>query len=380
MSKQKITLVPIDELHRGENVRLISNESNGQKISSLAADIAANNLTTPLLVAPRSGGGYSILQGFRRSRALEELQRISPEIFADLFGKGIPCVIVEASAEEQAMLHVDHGNIESLTDGEVTLAVRLLRNAGVSDDRAAVRLGGLLDRFSPLNKKQKDDLETARISAIREAQKLGRSDEDCEKIGQAAHDRKYAEIRRGYIQNRGKLLDCPPIVLAAYLFQQSGNLEDACIERDFTAPALEEMPNITFGVARDLAAALGKDMASSPKYRRDNPGPAFDEKLSEITAREAERQSKAAARPKAMNGKDMESAQGSYNSAGFKALIAKLRGQPFEDFNLADSDQMLCCLEAILDSSESDDATLLDQILQRGNDLINNKATKAVSA
>lgn len=365
--------IPLNHIYREENVRRQSRESDPLSIRALADNILAEGLKTPLRVTQTGDDRYVILKGHRRSRALAMIEETDSSAYREYFAKGIPCEVCIGTPEELALEHVDHGTIETLDRVEVLLAFRYLYRRGISVDRCAVQLAGLLNNYQSISENKKKELQAEADEAY--AKCGGDANPMGKQIAQKAWDAAYAKYRRGLLQNMQAVLDCPPIILAAYIMQQSGIIGDAQIEGDFTEAALTAIPKITFARAATLRKALANDMSASPKYHRTNPGPQFAAALAEMNKEPKEGEAKA----KALTGKEMEVEQGKYQSAAFRALIALLRGVPYATFDLAASDLMMSRLEAVAESKSEGDSDLLDQILVRGGELIEAAATAAVA-
>lgn len=110
--------LPYDALNvdEGWNVRqTYTNEQGVDPIPSLAEDIAANGLLTPLTVRPsKQAGKYDLVCGFRRYRALqllrEETTRATPNQHLRPADERLlseaPCQVIQASEQDAAIINI----------------------------------------------------------------------------------------------------------------------------------------------------------------------------------------------------------------------------------------------------------------------------------
>ena len=135
---EQLTLIPLERLKPSSaNVRIHVNE---EAVRRLAEDIAARGLLHPLIVRPE-GDAYGVVCGRMRLEAIKLLERERPEVFAKLFGRGIPCRVRELDDREALELSLaENIRQNTLTPEEVGRGLARLYELGLSEEEIARRV------------------------------------------------------------------------------------------------------------------------------------------------------------------------------------------------------------------------------------------------
>jgi ParB family chromosome partitioning protein len=135
---ESITLIPLDQLFPSSaNVRIHVPEEGVRK---LAEDIAMRGLLHPLIVRPE-GTGYGVVCGRMRLEAIRLLQRERPQDFANLFGRGVPCIVKELSDAEAIELSLGENlRQNTLTPEERGRGIARLHEMGLSEEEISKRI------------------------------------------------------------------------------------------------------------------------------------------------------------------------------------------------------------------------------------------------
>ena len=122
--------VGLDEVHRSPHQPRIHIPDEG--IEELAASIESQGLMQPIVVRPRSGGGYELIAGERRWRAA---QRAGVD--------RIPAIVREVDdSQAMAMALIENIQREALTPLEEASGLRrLLEEFGMTHEEAAAAVG-----------------------------------------------------------------------------------------------------------------------------------------------------------------------------------------------------------------------------------------------
>ena len=122
--------VGVDEVHRSPHQPRLEIPDEG--IEELAASIESQGLMQPIIVRPRSGGGFELIAGERRWRAA---QRAGID--------RIPAIVREADdSEAMAMALIENIQREGLTPLEEAFGLRrLLDEFGMTHEEAAAAVG-----------------------------------------------------------------------------------------------------------------------------------------------------------------------------------------------------------------------------------------------
>lgn len=295
-----ISLIAFTALKMARNVRLESRYN----LPPLMEDIRINGLKTPISVY-KTGDGYEVLQGHRRTRAITLLKETDPKRFKELFNDGIPCIVREVANERDvARFKVDHGNELSLTDPfELQLCASEFFRVGFKEREVIIELAGMMDRISPMKADKRQAIENATT--------------------QAEKDDILFKYRRGLVQGLHNAHRCPPIVMAA-------------LEHKATGEPVEGydtyLPKLTSSQVQSLWKAHSQDLEIEDGEGRKvfsarRTGPKFNEKWEKIVESshkaDADKEN-GVVREKAMSGKDMkaEVKDGKWLS-GFGTLLTK---------------------------------------------------------
>lgn len=284
----------------GQNVRLATN----LKIAELAEDIRTVGLQNPIQIwkPEASKDDYEVLRGHRRAAAIGQIAKQDAKRFDELFGKGVPCMVIsDITASEALELKVDHGNELSLTDPfEVQLCANLLFAAGKGEKDVVASLAGLMDRIAPMrgkNRKELDALEAAVVVADSSGDKLLAEAKRQEALNYTFN------YRRGLVQGMHNAYRCPSIVMAA-LAQKAGGV----VPEEYSK---EYLPDVTQNDVKALWKAHAEDMTilenGKPKFNADRPGPAFRAQWDKLIAKskQAEAEGEDTPRPKSMSANDI---------------------------------------------------------------------------
>ncbi|MGH2999044.1 MAG: ParB/RepB/Spo0J family partition protein, partial [Gaiellaceae bacterium] len=122
-SATELLELPVDAVH--PNPRQPRKRFDGEAGSGLAESIRAQGVIQPLLVRPRTAGGYEIVAGERRWRAAREAGRPT-----------VPAVVREADDRDTLLL----GLVENVAREQLT-AVEEARAYAVLIDEFALSLG-----------------------------------------------------------------------------------------------------------------------------------------------------------------------------------------------------------------------------------------------
>jgi hypothetical protein len=283
--KHTIQTLLLGAITVGQNVR----SSLGLRLKELAADIAANGLTTPIWVwEPTTGSGvFEVIRGHRRDAALNMLAQDNPARFAELFADGVPVdVISEITLAEALALKVDHGNELSLSSVyEVQLCCNLLFQAGHTEEAVVGELSGMLDRIAPMSPKVRGEIDSLRAAGLH-----------------AEADKREFGYRRGLIQGKHNAYRCPEVVMVS-IAKDAGEAVPKAFEGQY-------IPSLTTGEITTLFKAFSKDQGilenGKAVFDRQKPGPSFKAAWDKVVAAKlAKDLEPEAVRAKAMSSKDM---------------------------------------------------------------------------
>lgn len=298
----------------GQNVRV----SKNLKLDTLATDIESVGLQNPIQVWKPDGSKeeFEVLRGHRRYAAIQKIAADNPPRFEELFGKGLPCLVVsDITATEALVLKVDHGNELSLSDPfEVQMCANLLFAAGKSEGDVVDALAGLMDRISPMRGKNRKELEA--IESAAKAADLGGDKLLAEAKKKEAKEYVF-KYRRGLVQGMHNAYRCPAKVMAALAQKAGGTVP--------TEYGSEFLPDLTSNDVKELWKAHTEDLTilenGKPKFNEDRPGPAFRSKWEKLVIDTKDAASKVdkPARPKSMAASEIMAA---VTEGKFKSEIA----------------------------------------------------------
>lgn len=294
--KRTFTNVMLQNLTTAENPRLVELLN----LSTMVDSIAQNGLQTPLLVWQRVKGEYEIIQGHCRFTALTALSKERPERFAELFGKGIPCLEVkEVTSEEVVVLKLDHSDQRELkSPHEVQRSANMLFAIGQTEAEVANTLANLFDRVAPMNPKARLELKALQ-------DKVASATSDAERtLAQQAVFKFQGDYRRGYCQGLHNTYRCPEKVMSALFKAATGHNPEG---------VTEYLPKLTSAQVTALWKAHKEDLAilenGIPRFNKFIVGPHFTEKWNSIVKAEQEAVASGETkepRAKAMSAKEMQ--------------------------------------------------------------------------
>lgn len=246
----KSALIPLENIGREYgNVRLPNNATDRLAIIPLAEDIIDyGGLKTPLTICEKQ----NLISGNRRYAAIGHIKENKPKVFENLFGKGIPCVVMEgASVEDLQNAIIDHSNTLQLSNfWELYLCYVKLRNFNATQQTVAVNLNTLMDTvIAPITGK--------RLAKVKEltAAKVDASDTKAAQL-QKEIDEEIAEARHGRVQWLSTIYDAPAIVQRAIFYKYSGEKADGFEDEQTTN-------RLTESETKKLVAAHSEDMEDS---------------------------------------------------------------------------------------------------------------------
>jgi hypothetical protein len=130
---------------------LVDLVENGRRTANLSLiglyqDIYANGLRKPLGVVDNGDDTYDLREGHRRWACINKLREHDPEQYERHFGDGIPITFLPAEATDKDRLanYNDHGNVKSLTRGDIALQWRREHHAGWATNQIARKKIGVL--------------------------------------------------------------------------------------------------------------------------------------------------------------------------------------------------------------------------------------------
>lgn len=315
-STQEYTLLAA--LTVGENPRASINMA----IRDMMVDLSQNGMQTRIWTWKNPNTGkIEVIRGHRRRAGAILLQTEEPELYKELFPKGIPCDFFKDITEEEVWdLKIDEGNTQPLKHAfELQTCVNHLFGNGRTERSVVVKLAGLIDRIhTPKAKVMKD------LRKIDDAIELACVEKDVISLAKLEKDRIDREFdsRRGTIQHYHRVYRCPNIVMAAQKFGCIGE-KDAEYKGEYL-PALTQA-HITklFDAFKVDLEDLGKD--GLPKYNKRTPGPKFAAAWDGIIEKEKTKQTEKATGVKNRTalGKtalDKEIEEGQWLSKGFQKL------------------------------------------------------------
>jgi len=303
-------MVPFDTITAGENPRIITNLA----LASLRDSIEGVGLLEPITLWEPVKGRIELIRGHRRIMAIGQIKNQNPKRYAELFGKGIPSLMVTGvTAEEVVVMKLDHSEQIGLSDPhELQRSANMLFAINKTEAEVAMQLAGLIDKIAPMKQAARVELEAIHVKI--QAAKASNND-----AAVTLAERDYREFvstyRRGFVQNLHNTFRCPEVVMSALYKRATG-----------TAPegVTVYLPDITTSDVTVLWKAHKADLeimeAGVPKYNKQRVGPNFTEKWEKLCAKsraaEADGNKESPAKPKAMSAKDMQAEvrEGKYKS------------------------------------------------------------------
>lgn len=342
--KVKNSTVKFESIIVGQNVRLPQN----LRLATLADSIETNGLQEAVEVWQK-GEEYHLLKGHRRHAAITIIRGRNEKRFAELFGEGVPAVIITGITDAEALIRkCDHDGQEGLSDPhELQLTANLLFAAGKTEAEVISLTSGLMDRVSPMSPNVR--AEIAKMEAE------GKTAEAAERRG------KY---RRGLVQGLHNAARCPDIVMHALYKRASGQ-----------APVgvADYLPPLTTDNVTKLWEAHKADLTllegGVPKYNSQVTGPAFGALWGELCAKAKEQEGKPIVpKAKAMSAADMkaEIADRKYAAELTCVLIAYHAG----DKTVSDRIPELDRLAAVGDMVRKHDAGLWASVEKVAKDIL----------
>jgi ParB-like chromosome segregation protein Spo0J len=134
-------LVKFGEITAGENPRLPTNLS----LDSLRDNIEGVGLLEPITLWEKSKNVLELIRGHRRTLAIGQIKNRNPKRFEELFGKGIPALVVTGiTPEEVITMKLDHSEQRGLSDPhELQRSANMLFAISKTEAEVAVQLAGL---------------------------------------------------------------------------------------------------------------------------------------------------------------------------------------------------------------------------------------------
>lgn len=319
------------------NVRLPNNATDRLAILPLAEDIVDyGGLKTPLTICEKQ----NLISGNRRYAAIAYIKENKPEVYNRLFGKGIPCVIMEgASVEDLQNAIIDHSNTLQLSNfWELYLCYVKLRNFNATQQTVAVNLNTLMDTvIAPITGK--------RLAKVKEltAAKIGASDTKAAQL-QKEIDEEIAEARHGRVQWLSTIYDAPAIVQRAIFYKYSGEKAEG-FESEFTTNRLTESET------KKLVAAHNDDMADSETngktVSKAVPGVKFTALWEKTLANKNKEGKPVDAKPRRMAVQDIVSVSKDCESKGIRATLSCVLDTDADRVVIKTSDRLLYVAEIV---------------------------------
>lgn len=353
--KYTYTVQQLATLTVGQNPRIPSRMA----LAGLMENIEAVGLKEPIVIWEPEKGRIEVIRGHRRREALMLLRSQNAKRFEELFGKGIPCLMVTGVTTDEVLdLKLDHVGVQDLSDPhELQRSANMLFAVGRTETEVAMQLSGLIDKISPMNSKAKVELDT-----LREKSKLAMARGNGAAVELAERDIKtfVGNYRRGFVQNLHNTFRCPDIVMAALYLKATGSKPEGVTDY---LPKIGATEVTSLWKAHKADLELKKDGA--PIYSKQRPGPAFRMRWDEYIAKEKEalENPKAdEARPKAMSAKEMdqEVKDGIWKSALACAIVQRHMGAAKTDLTGLDNEAHF------MDLIKAHDKALFAKVMEAG--------------
>jgi len=294
------TMVKYSLLTVGENPRIPTNLA----LDSLRDSIEGIGLLEPLTVWQPSKDVESvqIIRGHRRFASIGLIKQHNPSRFEELFGKGIPCLIVTGvTSEEVINLKLDHADQRGLSDPhELQRSANMLFAIGKTEAEVAMQLAGLIDKIAPM--KQEARIELDALRGKYNAAKVANQADAAELADRDIRDF-ICKYRRGLVQGLHNNARCPDIVMAALYKKATGVAPEG---------VTVFLPKIGTAECTMLWKAHLEDLKikenGMPKYNKAVVGPIFTSKWNSIcekAQKEIADGSNKDPKAKAMSAKDM---------------------------------------------------------------------------
>lgn len=336
-----------------DNVRLPSLLNLDPMIES----IAQNGLETPVLLRTWSDQPERVvtLRGFRRLNAIKALQEQDPVRFKVHFPDGkVKAELATDITDVEAMrIHVDHGNILTLTNEfEVYNGIKVLSAVGTSEADITLHLCTLLHQHNRTSTKK-----LAELAEIKE------------KRGSSAYRQALLDHHRGFVQPRVMISKLPPKVEAAYFFKCTGEAPDGY--------KADDLFPITMAVVRKLKTAFDADAKilgerGLPVHTIENPGPDFVKEWDDAKSKADGRANTPTVR--AWSGAKIEDKSKSLVSDGMRNILQLVAGKGAQDPGPAD--RLLRVAEVV----HAHDNKLWKQVEARAKAILDELAAKADKA
>jgi len=274
------------------NVRI---ENNGRFLvpSILDEGIQERPWVTPIFETNSAKSAeplyYEIIRGHCRLDAVAIIQAEMPEEFARLFkGSKVKVqIITDITADEKERLKMDFNRKNLTNEYEIQLAVNLLFDARCTEAEVANQLASMLGELTSDAKGKKLELEKM----------LSEEKDPLERINIQASIRKIvADCKRGKVQTRKAIYDCPTVVLDCLYLKHTGKLPDHYESGAF-------LPVLTGNDVSKLLRAFKKDLKSAAEgicenVTKSQPGACFVELFASISAEKRNKSGKADSQPR----------------------------------------------------------------------------------
>jgi len=301
-----------------------------KNIVDLAGKILLQGLLQPLLIWDKDGD-YYLLQGFRRFAALKHLQEHEPVRFKLRFPDGIPVRVVSGILDKDAMMLMADHDRDSLSQYEVMLAFRKMKDAGHNEREIVCQFRKLLDTLYTTGKDAKARI--AELDSMFEKAKTARE------ISIAQQD--YRKYRHGLWQQFLAMYKLPDHYWDYYLkYNDTG--------KGFSITN-SEVEKLGRAVIEDEKTVNGRNLK---KYTRANPGPTYKLTFqSIIDGKERKKTDKdngnEETRKKSIPAKEIKDEIDRFSSNGFRMLCQKHIGITTDMDELKDLDLLLLAAETL---------------------------------
>ena len=337
----------IGSLVIGKNVRV----RNDVDLTTLIDSITSNGLETPITVVARpSNGKFEVLRGHRRLTAIQEIRRIAPNTFKNLFPNNkIACTIVKGvSYEEAQKLKIDSGTtVELKNKYEALLCASIMFNDSKTENDVANELHAILCRTSRgsglTSEKQKTLAKhQSEILIARDAKKWDIVDSHHKAIRKL-----LLEFHRGHVQQLKAVWQCPYFVMACKEYEYTGVVPEGYTEKEVLRLTYSEVKRLLKAFELDLEDLDDNEI---PKYSKVKPGKNFESKLQQIRDEKKGNKKKTGTQTVtdtrlSMVDLEKEHKASVYQSYGFRLLLRHCMGKKVK--GLKEADEMCAMIECI---------------------------------
>ncbi len=331
-----ITFVSLDKLNLNPlNPRRIFNER------ALIPSLVEVGLEVPLKIrAFNNRKTFDLLQGDRRTKALNKMVREYPEEFEQHFPEGIPCFVYEDISDEEAIeITNDHGSSLSLSNEfEIFLTVEGYFRMGLSEKQSLFRIQTLLDHILPIKGKAGVEVEELKVK-LDKATKANRA----ERL--KAYEERYWKARRGVMQRYTRIYKNAAEIKDAMEFKWLKTMPEG-YENDLPILSDDDLRQLSKAFVDEVAEA-SYDEGGRPTVTKSCPGPKWLELYKDIIKSKAE--PKAAKGPKANTGNIMKPLEEGQIESGAMANIIRHHGgdKEVDGSCILAADQLLAVVEVV---------------------------------